>query len=253
MNNDTCYPKGIITGDPIVYGGPNTLCNVRSDRISANKDHITCWECKRILGIENVYSNYIPNYPTEKPVIETEIKKTGEEITVNQKISEFKQDLTPHVVEMWTGPKGRPCFKIKVSSSEPAVATELAVEQYNRLAKATDPKFKEIFLDQIVPIVIPEPVSIKNEKTVQDRIDKYAHLHPNKNSFGYFLRKYRNEKTIKMITVSENMNEDIEDIYMFECNMSWPTQEQLLLLSEILNLNDKQYSKLKQKLLEETK
>jgi hypothetical protein len=245
--DNICFPKGIIIGEPLIYGGPNTLCNTRSDKISANKDHVTCAACRMTLGL--------PINPTVTPLksFTTEITKTGEENKVEQKITEFKQDLTPHIVEMWTGYKGRPCFSIKVSSSEPSMATELAVEQYNRLAKATDPKFKEILLDQIIPLTVPEIKPIKNEKSHQDLIDKYAHLHPRKNSFGFFLRKYRNEHSVKIITVSEAMNEEVEDIYMFECNMAWPTNEQLLLLSEILNLNDKQYSKLKQKLIEETK
>ncbi len=250
MNNDICYPKGIIVGDPIVYGGPNTLCNTNSLNISANKDHITCASCRMTLGLP-----ILPLNPSTTPLktFTTEITHTGETNKVEQKITEFKQDLTPHYVEMWTGPKGRTCFKIKVCSSEPALATELAVEQFNRLTKAVDSKFNPILLDQIIPIQEIK-VPVKENKYEEETVaEKYAGLKPKTNSFGFFFHKYRMEKNITIRTVSENMNLDLEDVYLFQCNKAWPTTEQLLSISEILNLTDKQYTKLKAKVLEETK
>jgi hypothetical protein len=255
MKNDNHL---LQVGEPLVFGGPNTLCGNISQSVSMNKDHLTCWECKRILGISTPVKEIDKILRTEfepKRIHETEITKTGEKTQVEQKITEFKQDLTPHYVEIWTGPKGRPCFKIKAFSSEPSIATELALEQFNRLAKAVDPKWKDILLDQIVPIEPEKPVikTGKTEKEIEEERIRKSINTPHKNSFGYFLRKYRTEKSISATQLAEGLNVDIPEIFDFECQMAWPDKEQLLLISEILNLEDRQYTKLKIKLEEETK
>jgi DNA-binding XRE family transcriptional regulator len=270
MDNDIHYPRGVSPGETLVYGGPNTRCNISSLKCSMNKDHVSCPVCRISLGLGSVYNPEAskPDPPMVnrinpndiKPSSEFEIKQAGEKVQVTEKIvennppvtqniSEYRQDITPHVVEIWTGPKGDTRFSVRSSASEPSLALEYALEQFNRLGLAAVPGFKKILLDQVVTMA-PPPEPVVEVDNDQDEIEDLSHIIPNKNSFGNYLRKYRQEADIKIKEFSEKLHLKPVEIYRFETNKKKPSHEILIEISEILALPDVKYSKLKAKLKE---
>lgn len=210
-----------------------------------NINEVNCEFCKEA---------YYKVFPLEKPVqpllppSSSTITKT-ENTVIKTETNITRQDLEPNYCEIWTGPKNQIYFKVRSSKNDLSLAVDETVEQYNRLA--TSLHKPKINLDEIIipgQIVSEEKIKEDSSKLAAWEVIAESKRSKNKSplAFGNRLRKFRRMKGIKIVYLASKLNEvSKEDLLKIELNESPPpSSENILLIAEILNLNDKQWAKL---------
>lgn len=159
------------------------------------------------------------------------------------------QDLEPNAVRIFT--KGDQIeFSVQCKRFDMEMCIEETVEAYNKLAKALGKK--EVHLNQIIGApIVEEHQSFKEKYKVNDDFEeKHAVVKikdKNPKAFHNRLRKYRIESGIQLIAVCEKLNYDpyhYAEIEKGLLNPSNITEDQLLEISNILNLEDSKFKRL---------
>lgn len=227
--------SGLSLCGSYIYNGLN-------QRIVETINEVNCELCKKI------YSETNTELAKPMPISSSTISKT-ENTIVKTETNITRQDLEPNYCEIWTGPKNQVYFKVKSSKNDLSIAVDETVEQYNRLA--TSLHKPKINLDEIIiPGQIVSEEKIKEDSSKLAAWEVIAESKKSKNksplAFGNRLRKFRRMKGIKIAYLASKLNEvSKEDLLKIELNESPPPSgENILLIAEILNLNDKQWAKL---------
>lgn len=215
------------------------IYNSFNERVTRNLVEVNCETCK--------FNNVELAKPAQ-PIQSSTISKT-ENTIVKTETNITRQDLEPNYCEIWTGPKNQVYFKVKSSKNDLSIAVEETVEQYNRLA--TSLHKPKINLDEIIiPGQIVSDTKTKEESAKLAGWEVLAEskrsMNRNIKAFGNRLRKFRREKGFKISFVASKLeNITKEDLLKIELNeLPPPSSENILLLSEILKLNDKQWAQL---------
>lgn len=195
--------------------------------------------------------------PSGTPVVRTETSV----------VSEF---LEPNSVELHSNAKGEVAFTIKVYKHDVEDAIDNAVEQYNRLARATkrntlrlgalvidtnktstteatetsveyepgqEPKHKENIINKKKTAKVPKPVK---DSDLESLTSKYIDVR----LFGSRLRHYRRMKGISLTELAQHMGMSNVAVRDWELSNSPPPDEKTTQrLCELLGLTDKQSEK----------
>lgn len=178
----------------------------------------------------------------------SEIKE--EKVSIQKSNEVTHQDMEPNSVKIYTK-DDQVNFSIQCKHFDLDMCIEQTVEGYNKLAKALGKKV--IHLNQIIGAKVEEEhMSFKEKFKIDDDFEEKIMgiriKDKNPKAFHSRLRKYRLEKSIKMVELCEKLNFDpnqYAEIERGSLSCMLISEDQLLEISSILNLDDSRYNKLK--------
>lgn len=226
--------------------------NIQSDFLCVRcrhpkEQHSKGFQCGAFACICDKYTNnHLPDEPAD---IKFSTKVEDSRVSIQKGNEVTHQDLEPNVVRIFT--KGDQIeFSVQCKRFDMEMCIEETVEAYNKLAKALGKK--EVHLNQIIGApIVEEHQSFKEKYKVDDDFEqRHAGVKirdKNPKAFHNRLRKYRLEKGVTLISLCEKLNFDPRNYAEIEkglLNSSNISEDQLLEISSILNLDDSRYNKL---------